>query len=162
VAGKKIEFHDEAAAEYDASFDWYLGRSPDAARNFDSAVEDALSQIRQAPLRWASGPFNTRRYLLQRFPFLLIYREQSPDEIQIIAVAHTSRRPAYWKTGCNSGHCTSTVLCGLIVELLFPFRRRYANVQNTCRSDGLACSSQFCVRTGKNLRENDAQESRDL
>jgi len=39
VAGKKIEFHDEAAAEYGASFDWYLGRSPDAARNFDSAVE---------------------------------------------------------------------------------------------------------------------------
>jgi len=70
VAGKKIEFHDEAAAEYGASFDWYLGRSPDAARNFDSAVEDALSHIRRAPLRWASGPFNTRRYLLQRFPFL--------------------------------------------------------------------------------------------
>ena len=97
MAGKTIQFHDEAAAEYDASFDWYLGRSPEAARNFDSAVERALSQIRKAPLRWTPGPFNTRRYLLQRFPFLLIYREQPSDLIQVVAVAHTSRRPGYWK-----------------------------------------------------------------
>jgi plasmid stabilization system protein ParE len=97
VAGKRIQFHDEAAAEYDQSFDWYLEKSPDSARNFDSAVERALSHIRKAPLRWARGPFNTRRYLLQRFPFLLIYREQASDLIQVIAVAHTSRRPGYWK-----------------------------------------------------------------
>lgn len=98
MAVKKIQFHDEAATEYDASFDWYLGRSPDAARNFDTEVEYALLQIWKAPLRWARGPFNTRRYLLRRFPFLLIYRERPFDEIQIIAVAHTSRRPGYWKT----------------------------------------------------------------
>jgi hypothetical protein len=24
------KFHDEAASEYDAAFDWYLARSPDA------------------------------------------------------------------------------------------------------------------------------------
>lgn len=98
MAIKQIQFHDQAAAEYDAAFDWYLERSPDAARNFDSAVEHALSQIEKAPLRWVMGPFNTRRYLLHKFPFLLIYRERPFNEIQIIAVAHTSRRPGYWKT----------------------------------------------------------------
>ena len=98
MAGKKIEFHDEAAAEYDASFDWYLEHSPDAARKFDAEMEHAISQITKFPLRWASGPLNTRRYLLRRFPFLLIFRERPFDEIQIIAVAHTSRRPDYWKT----------------------------------------------------------------
>jgi toxin ParE1/3/4 len=97
VAVKKIEFHDEAAAEYDASFDWYLEQSPDAARRFDVEVEHAISQIKKVPLAWATAPLNTRRYLLRRFPFLLIYREQPPDLIQVIAVAHTSRRPGYWK-----------------------------------------------------------------
>jgi plasmid stabilization system protein ParE len=73
VAGKKIEFHDEAAAEYDASFDWYLEHSPDAARKFDAEVEHAISQITKFPLRWASSPLNTRRYLLRRFPFLSFF-----------------------------------------------------------------------------------------
>jgi plasmid stabilization system protein ParE len=98
VAAKKIQFHDEAAAEYDASFDWYLEHNPDAARRFDQEVEHPIAQILKAPHRWAPGQFDTRRYLLRRFPFLLIYRERGFDEIQIIALAHTSRRPGYWKT----------------------------------------------------------------
>jgi hypothetical protein len=28
-------FHEEASAEYDAAFEWYLERSPDAALKFD-------------------------------------------------------------------------------------------------------------------------------
>jgi plasmid stabilization system protein ParE len=56
VAVKKIEFHHEAAAEYDASFDWYLEQSPDAARRFDVEVEHAISQIRKVPLAGATGP----------------------------------------------------------------------------------------------------------
>lgn len=92
-----MQFHEKAAVEYDASFECYLDRSPDAARDFNTEVERALAQIGKAPLRWPSGPFNTRRYLLRRFPFLLIYREQLADVIQIVAVAHTSRRPGYWK-----------------------------------------------------------------
>jgi len=34
-------FHQEAAAEYDAAFDWYLERSPDAALKFDAEVDRA-------------------------------------------------------------------------------------------------------------------------
>ena len=97
MAAESIEFHHEAGVEYDAAFDWYLERSPDAAMKFDAAVQQALSHIIQGPRRWAPGPVNTRRYLLRRFPFLLIYRELSADRIQILAVAHASRRPGYWK-----------------------------------------------------------------
>ena len=94
---KPVEFHNEAGAEYDAAFDWYLERSPDAALDFDTEVNRALVDIASAPHRWAAGPFSTRRYLLRRFPYILIYREQTSGEIQVIAVAHTSRRPGYWK-----------------------------------------------------------------
>ena len=89
-------FHEEASAEYDAAFEWYLERSPDAALKFDIEVDRALAQIVQFPQRWAAGSHSTRRFLLRQFPFLLIYRVQ-PTGVQIVAVAHTSRRPGYWK-----------------------------------------------------------------
>jgi toxin ParE1/3/4 len=91
------EFHQEATAEYDAAFDWYLERSPDAALRFDAEVDRAFAQIIAAPRRWAAGPFSTRRFLLRQFPSTLIYRERASGDIQIIAVAHTSRKPGYWK-----------------------------------------------------------------
>ncbi len=92
-----LELHEEAGAEYDAAFDWYLERNPDAALKFDSEVDRALAEIAQAPQRWASGPYHTHRFLLRKFPFVLIYRERTGGDIQIVAVAHTSRRPKYWK-----------------------------------------------------------------
>jgi len=92
-----VDLHDEASAEYDAAFDWYLQRSPDAALKFDAEVEHALSQIVEAPRRWALGTHSTRKFLLRQFPFILIYLERPSGVIQIVAVAHTSRRPGYWK-----------------------------------------------------------------
>ena len=92
-----VEFHDEASVEYDAAFDWYLERSADAALKFDAEVNRAVAQIAHAPKRWASGAHLTRRFLLRRFPYVLVYRERATCIIQILAVAHTSRRPGYWK-----------------------------------------------------------------
>jgi plasmid stabilization system protein ParE len=92
-----VEFHDEGSAEYDAAFDWYLQQSPDAALKFDAEVERALTLVLQAPHRWTMGHHSTRRFLLRHFPYILIYREVDPKTIQIVAVAHTGRRPRYRK-----------------------------------------------------------------
>lgn len=94
---RRVTLHDEAAADYDAAFDWYAQRSQDAALKFDAEVEHAIGEIVRAPDRWARGLSSTRRYLLRGFPFLLIYRERSGDLVEILAIAHTSRRPGYWK-----------------------------------------------------------------
>jgi toxin ParE1/3/4 len=94
---ESVEFHQEATSEYDAAFDWYLERSPDAALKFDAEMDRALALIIQAPQRWAAGPHSTRRFLLRQFPFTVIYRQRPSGDIQIVAVAHTSRRPGYWK-----------------------------------------------------------------
>lgn len=93
----RVEFHDEASAEYDAAFDWYLERSPDAALRFDAEVDRALKLITRDPGRWALGSHETRKFLLRQFPFILIYRERTGGTIQILAVAHTSRKPEYWR-----------------------------------------------------------------
>jgi toxin ParE1/3/4 len=94
---RSVEFHEAAATDYDIAFEWYLQRSPDAALRFTAEVERALTQISDAPQRWAAAPLNTHRFLLRHFPFVLIYRETASGTIQILAVAHTSRRPNYWK-----------------------------------------------------------------
>ena len=94
---RAIDLHEEAAVEYDAAFDWYLSRSPDAALKFDAEFDRALVEIAQAPQRWVAGSHHTRRFLLRKFPFVLVYRERTGGNIQIVAVAHTSRRPGYWK-----------------------------------------------------------------
>ncbi|HEV2399920.1 MAG TPA: type II toxin-antitoxin system RelE/ParE family toxin [Candidatus Sulfotelmatobacter sp.] len=74
---KRIEFHEEASAEYDAAFDWYLERSLDAASNFDAEVNRALADITSAPQPWAEGPHSTRRYLLASLTCWFIAIEKS-------------------------------------------------------------------------------------
>ena len=43
--------------------------------------------------QWRRGK---RRYLMRHFPYALIYTV-SGEEVQILAVAHHSRRPGYWR-----------------------------------------------------------------
>lgn len=38
-----------------------------------------------------------RRVPLPHFPFLLVYRRRD-DHLQIVALAHTSRKPNYWRS----------------------------------------------------------------
>jgi hypothetical protein len=38
----------------------------------------------------------TRRVLMGRFPYALVYREVVEEELEIVAVAYLHRRPAYW------------------------------------------------------------------
>jgi toxin ParE1/3/4 len=61
-------------------------------------IEDlrrAADTICEAPERWPVGKNNTRRFLLWRFPFAIVYSEQQ-SAITIWAVAYGSRRPEYW------------------------------------------------------------------
>jgi hypothetical protein len=63
--------------------------------DFTEELRRAADTIREAPDRWPLGKNNTRRFLLWRFPFSIIYSEQG-SAIMIWAVAHGSRRPEYW------------------------------------------------------------------
>lgn len=95
MARLPIAFHPEAHAEALAAFDWYYQRSHSAAEAFMQAVDHAGQCIRNAPESWPEYLFGTRRYLLKRFPFVVVYRERE-HRIEIIAVAHGRRRPGYW------------------------------------------------------------------
>jgi plasmid stabilization system protein ParE len=97
VPNVRISFHPAAAAELDAAVQWYAERSPVAARAFAAAVNTCVERVAEAPDRWPSYVHGTRRYLFPHFPFSPIYRVRR-GEIEIVAVAHHSRRPGYWRS----------------------------------------------------------------
>ena len=86
----------QAWQEIEAADDWYLQRSVDASIGFIAAISDALDSISQAPQRWPKHLYGTRRFVLHRFPFSIIYLDD-PDALSIVAVAHNKRKPGYWK-----------------------------------------------------------------
>ena len=97
MATKKVEFHEEVVSEFLAAVEWYLARNELVASRFVQQITHAVQFIAQAPQRWPSYSHGTRKFVLRRFPFLLVYRELE-SAVQILAVAHAHRRPGYWKT----------------------------------------------------------------
>jgi plasmid stabilization system protein ParE len=93
---KPYRLHPEAELEFEAADEWYLSRNFEASVAFLSDVYDAMENIAQAPQRWPKHLYGTRRFVLQRFPFSVIYLDD-PEMIIIIAIAHGKRRPGYWK-----------------------------------------------------------------
>jgi plasmid stabilization system protein ParE len=96
MARKKVEFHEEASLEYEAAFEWYFERSSSVASRFATEVDRAVGVIVEAPQRCPASTNGTRKFLLQTFPFGIIYRD-SPSIVQVLAIAHGHRRPGYWK-----------------------------------------------------------------
>ena len=92
---RRVEYHEGAVADVKSAVSWYRERSPKAAMNFIGELHRAVDTIRETPNRWPIGRNNTRRFLLLRFPFSVIYSEVE-SIITILAVAHGSRRPEYW------------------------------------------------------------------
>jgi plasmid stabilization system protein ParE len=93
-------FHPDALLEYAEATNYYLRTaSPEIAERFVTLVESAIKAILAAPDRWTvvEKP-GTRRYLLNRFPYLLYYRWDAGKKlVTILAVMHCSREPAYWR-----------------------------------------------------------------
>ncbi|MGE0362457.1 MAG: type II toxin-antitoxin system RelE/ParE family toxin [Vicinamibacterales bacterium] len=65
---------------------------------FYDAVVDAIALLQQFPGagREVEGPPPHRQVLVERFPYYIVYRER-PADLYVVAVAHTKRRPEYWK-----------------------------------------------------------------
>ena len=91
-----IDFHPDASEEADEARKWYAERSPVAARSCLAELNYAIERVAENPETWPEYESGTRRYVLLRFPYSLIYRCVKA-RIQIIAVAHAKRRPGYWK-----------------------------------------------------------------
>lgn len=97
MAAPRVRFHPTAVAEAKAAHDWYAKRNPSAAAAFMKALDAALTVIRDSPRRWPQHSHGTRKYLLRRFPYAVVYRIADAT-IQVVAIAHGRRRPGYWRS----------------------------------------------------------------
>ena len=91
-----IDLHPEAGEEAVAAVAWYAERNPAAADELFAEIEHAFERILETPFAFPSHRRGTRRYLMRRFPYGIVYRITAAG-LQVIAVAHAKRRPGYWK-----------------------------------------------------------------
>lgn len=65
MARLSLKYHPAARFEADQAFDWYRGRSANAAIRFQQRLEEAQADIQDAPVSWAKYLHGTRRYKLK-------------------------------------------------------------------------------------------------
>jgi plasmid stabilization system protein ParE len=92
----ELDFHPEALLEAQEAYLWYSERSESAGQEFMKELDHAIDQISESSGTWPTYLFGTCRYLLRRFPFLVVYRLQR-ERIQVVAIAHGKRQPGYWR-----------------------------------------------------------------
>lgn len=95
MSAAKVDFVPEALLEIEDAFEWYLERSVQAAEAFDAEIDSALALIATSPRLPPLFEAGTRRYVLPKFPYDVIYHEVEAG-IEVVAVAHQKRRPRYW------------------------------------------------------------------
>lgn len=92
----QIEYHPQASDEVAQAFDWYSEVDPDVADRFKIELDRAEQLVQRSPEAWGSYLHNTSGFRFRGFPFVMAYilRDQ---RIIVIAVAHTRRKPGYWR-----------------------------------------------------------------
>jgi plasmid stabilization system protein ParE len=93
---RHLRFHREADQELIEAREWYDQRSEVAGQAFALEVDLAIRTVLESPLRWPVGRRGERRFVLDRFPYTILYRVRT-DHIFVLAIAHQSRRPGYWR-----------------------------------------------------------------
>jgi toxin ParE1/3/4 len=94
---KPIIIHTEAIKEFDSGIAYYEDQKIGLGLDLLSEVEEVLGKIQKNPNLGAQHTIaEVRRYVIQRFPYLIFYVELE-EFIWVIAIAHGKRRPNYWK-----------------------------------------------------------------
>ncbi|HEV2607960.1 MAG TPA: type II toxin-antitoxin system RelE/ParE family toxin [Xanthomonadaceae bacterium] len=91
-----VRFLESAQAELDEAIAWYGAQAPGLGDAFLLEALKAIQLVERYPMAWHPLSENTRRCRLNRFPYGVIFTGDG-DGILIIAVAHSHRRPGYWR-----------------------------------------------------------------
>ena len=99
---KSIRVLDSAADEAAEAAAWYERRRVGLGSEFERAIDAALDLLQDeavplVPATGAAGRRGLKRLILRRFPYDIVVRE-SANELIVVAFAHQSRRPGYWRS----------------------------------------------------------------
>ena len=98
---RTVRILEEASQEAIEAAAWYEYEQPGLGAEFFTAVDAAIDVIEEnflplSPLPEKAGDTVARRLILERFPYDIVAIELS-EETVVIAVAHHSRKPGYWR-----------------------------------------------------------------
>jgi plasmid stabilization system protein ParE len=92
----RIRYLAAARDEIQEAADYYSAIAPELARAFRREVRDSVRRVSAMPKAWPESGHGTRKCLLARFPYLIIYIPRS-DEVLVLAVGHQHRQPGFWR-----------------------------------------------------------------
>ncbi|MBN2313722.1 MAG: type II toxin-antitoxin system RelE/ParE family toxin [Sedimentisphaerales bacterium] len=90
-----VRFLQIAKLELDDAVNYYNRERPGLGYEFLWEVFFAIDRIKQFPHAWPIFYQETRRCLIRRFPYGIIYILEN-DLVLIFAIAHLHREPDYW------------------------------------------------------------------
>jgi toxin ParE1/3/4 len=98
---RAVKVLDAAAEEAAEAAAWYERQREGLGIEFLMAVDAALDLLEGdivplTPVPGFAGKRGAKRLVLNRFPYSIIIREQATEFI-VVAFAHQSRRPGYWR-----------------------------------------------------------------
>jgi plasmid stabilization system protein ParE len=92
----KYEFHPEAEQELYEAASRYESEVSELGFRFADEVERVILLLLDHPELGSRLDDELRHFVLRRFPFSVVYAVAS-DVVYIVAVAHGSREPGYWR-----------------------------------------------------------------
>ena len=96
-----VRFDSEAEAELRAAITRYEGEHSGLGDEFWTEIQDTLALIEEhheigGRVTRVQVRGVARRLPIRRFPYFVVYRDRG-ELIEIVAIAHQSRRPGYWR-----------------------------------------------------------------
>lgn len=92
-----------AEREFHRAVRWYAAERPGVDIDFTEAVYLAVQHATEFPDHGSPDLYGTRKMVLQRFPYDVSYIQRG-EGVYIIAVAHHSRKPGYWRRRLRNIH----------------------------------------------------------
>jgi len=90
-----IEFKPEVYEDIKVAYDWYESQRIGLGEDFLLTLEESYSKIIRNPKMYQLIYKTVRRKLLRRFPYGVFFVLRD-NEIIIIAIMHTRRKPSDW------------------------------------------------------------------
>jgi plasmid stabilization system protein ParE len=94
---RTVRLREEADRHVNSAATWYLKQRAGLGHDFLDEVLSTFRSIADRPLIYPVIYRNTRRALLQRFPFAVYFRIDG-RAIVVMAVLHGSRHPRRWQS----------------------------------------------------------------
>jgi plasmid stabilization system protein ParE len=93
----RVRWLKAARRNLDAALEYVAREDPEAAARMYACIRERVAALAAQPNMGRPGRvFGTRELVIERYPYLIPYRIHD-DEVQILRVFHTSRRPSQFR-----------------------------------------------------------------